>query len=54
MSRTLIVGVGITKFEKPGAKAGDYPDWAERRGRRHSPTPTSSTRPSAIRKSCHS
>ena len=26
-ARTFVVGVGISKFEKPGAKEGDYPDW---------------------------
>ncbi len=30
--RTFIVGVGMTRFEKPGAKAGDYPDWAREAG----------------------
>ncbi len=29
MDRTYIVGVGMTKFEKPGTKGGDYPDWAQ-------------------------
>jgi acetyl-CoA acyltransferase len=32
--RTFVVGVGMTKFDKPGTKAGDYPDWAEEAGRR--------------------
>jgi acetyl-CoA acyltransferase len=32
MNRTFIVGVGVTKFDKPGAKEGDYPDWAREAG----------------------
>jgi acetyl-CoA acyltransferase len=27
-ARTYVIGVGMTKFDKPGAKEGDYPDWA--------------------------
>jgi sterol carrier protein 2 len=27
-NRTFIIGVGMTKFAKPGTKDGDYPDWA--------------------------
>jgi acetyl-CoA acyltransferase len=27
-NRTFVVGVGMTKFDKPGTKDGDYPDWA--------------------------
>ena len=27
-----VVGVGMTKFEKPGTKEGDYPDWAREAG----------------------
>jgi sterol carrier protein 2 len=27
-NRTFIIGVGMTKFDKPGTKDGDYPDWA--------------------------
>ncbi len=30
--RTYVVGVGMTKFDKPGAKEGDYPDWAREAG----------------------
>jgi len=30
--RTFVIGVGMTKFEKPGAKEGDYPDWAKEAG----------------------
>jgi sterol carrier protein 2 len=30
--RTFIVGVGMTKFDKPGTKEGDYPDWAREAG----------------------
>ena len=26
--RTFVIGVGMTRFEKPGTKDGDYPDWA--------------------------
>jgi acetyl-CoA acetyltransferase len=33
-TRTYVVGVGMTKFDKPGTKEGDYPDWAEQAGRR--------------------
>jgi acetyl-CoA acyltransferase len=33
MNRTFVVGVGMTKFDKPGTKEGDYPDWAEQAGR---------------------
>lgn len=32
MNRTFVVGVGMTKFEKPGTKEGDYPDWAKEAG----------------------
>ncbi len=28
-NRTFVIGVGMTKFDKPGTKEGDYPDWAE-------------------------
>jgi acetyl-CoA acyltransferase len=31
-NRTFVVGVGMTKFEKPGKKDGDYPDWAKEAG----------------------
>ncbi|MBK5110569.1 MAG: lipid-transfer protein [Thermoleophilia bacterium] len=34
MNRTYVVGVGMTKFDKPGTKAGDYPDWAKEAGER--------------------
>jgi len=27
-NRTFVIGVGMTKFDKPGTKEGDYPDWA--------------------------
>ena len=30
--RTYVVGVGMTKFDKPGTKEGDYPDWAKEAG----------------------
>nr|XP_023017013.1 non-specific lipid-transfer protein [Leptinotarsa decemlineata] len=29
MSRVFVIGVGMTKFEKPGKKAGDYPQWGK-------------------------
>jgi acetyl-CoA acetyltransferase len=32
MARTFVIGVGMTKFEKPGSKEGDYPVWAEEAG----------------------
>src|SRR3984957_14469595 len=31
-NRTYVVGVGMTKFDKPGTKEGDYPDWAKEAG----------------------
>jgi acetyl-CoA acetyltransferase len=27
-NRTFVIGVGMSKFDKPGTKEGDYPDWA--------------------------
>ena len=33
-NRTYVIGVGMTKFDKPGTKEGDYPQWAEEAGRR--------------------
>jgi 3-oxoacyl-[acyl-carrier-protein] synthase III len=33
-NRTFVIGVGMTKFEKPGAKAWDYPDMAKEAGTR--------------------
>jgi acetyl-CoA acetyltransferase len=30
--RTFVIGVGMTKFDKPGSKEGDYPDWAKDAG----------------------
>ena len=32
MSKTYVIGVGMTKFDKPGTKEGDYPDWAREAG----------------------
>jgi sterol carrier protein 2 len=32
MTRTFVIGVGMTKFDKPGTKEGDYPDWAKEAG----------------------
>ncbi len=31
-SKTYVIGVGMTKFDKPGSKEGDYPDWAREAG----------------------
>uniref|UniRef100_UPI0035640DD7 thiolase family protein n=1 Tax=Paraconexibacter sp. TaxID=2949640 RepID=UPI0035640DD7 len=31
-NRTFVIGVGMTKFDKPGTKGGDYPDWAREAG----------------------
>ena len=31
-NRTFVIGVGMTKFAKPGTKDGDYPDWAREAG----------------------
>jgi acetyl-CoA acyltransferase len=33
-NRTFVIGVGMTKFEKPGTKEGDYPDWAVEAGKK--------------------
>jgi acetyl-CoA acetyltransferase len=33
-NRTFVIGVGMTKFDKPGTKEGDYPDWAAQAGRK--------------------
>jgi sterol carrier protein 2 len=33
-NRTFVIGVGMTKFEKPGTKEGDYPDWAKEAGQK--------------------
>jgi acetyl-CoA acyltransferase len=33
-NRTFVVGVGMTKFEKPGARDWDYPDMAQEAGTR--------------------
>jgi acetyl-CoA acetyltransferase len=34
MSKTYVIGVGMTKFDKPGTKEGDYPDWAKEAGQK--------------------
>ena len=34
MNKTYVIGVGMTKFDKPGTKEGDYPDWAKEAGRK--------------------
>ncbi len=34
MNRTYVIGVGMTKFDKPGTKEGDYPQWAREAGER--------------------
>jgi acetyl-CoA acyltransferase len=31
-NRTYVIGVGMTKFDKPGTKEGDYPQWAKEAG----------------------
>jgi acetyl-CoA acyltransferase len=31
-NRTFVIGVGMTKFDKPGTKDGDYQDWAKEAG----------------------
>ncbi|HEV2998855.1 MAG TPA: lipid-transfer protein, partial [Solirubrobacteraceae bacterium] len=31
-NKTFVIGVGMTKFDKPGSKEGDYPDWAREAG----------------------
>ena len=31
-NRTFVIGVGMTKFEKPGAREWDYPDMAREAG----------------------
>ncbi len=31
-SKSYVIGVGMTKFAKPGTKEGDYPDWAKEAG----------------------
>ncbi len=33
-NRAFVVGVGMTKFDKPGTKEGDYPEWAKEAGTR--------------------
>jgi len=33
-NRTFVIGVGMTKFERPGTKEGDYPDWAQEAGKK--------------------
>ena len=43
-NRTFVIGVGMTKFEKPGARDWDYPDMAQEAGHaRRSRTPASPT-----------
>jgi acetyl-CoA acetyltransferase len=32
--KTYVIGVGMTKFDKPGTKQGDYPDWAKEAGQK--------------------
>jgi acetyl-CoA acyltransferase len=32
-NRTFVIGVGMSKFDKPGTKEGDYPDWVMEAGR---------------------
>jgi acetyl-CoA acyltransferase len=33
-NKTYVIGVGMTKFDKPGKKEGDYPEWAKEAGQR--------------------
>jgi acetyl-CoA acyltransferase len=33
-SRTYVIGVGMSKFDKPGTKEGDYPEWVLEAGSR--------------------
>ena len=33
-NRTFVVGVGMSKFDKPGTKEGDYPEWVLEAGSR--------------------
>jgi len=33
-NRAFVIGVGMTKFDKPGTKEGDYPEWAAEAGRK--------------------
>ena len=30
--RSFVIGAGMTKFDKPGSKEGDYPEWAREAG----------------------
>jgi acetyl-CoA acyltransferase len=34
MNKTYVIGVGMTKFDKPGTKEGDYPEWAKEAGQK--------------------
>jgi len=34
MPKVFVVGVGMTKFEKPGARDWDYPDMAQEAGQK--------------------
>ena len=69
MSKTYVIGVGMTKFDKPGTKEGDYPDWAKEAGEkaladaghrlratssRPSPATATATRPTASGRSTSS
>ena len=50
--KVYVVGVGMTKFEKPGTKSWDYPDMAKEAGEKAladagTPTPRWSRPPSA-------
>src|SRR5260370_42488372 len=33
-NRTFVIGVGMSKFDKPGTKDGDYPEWVLEAGSR--------------------
>ena len=41
--RTFVIGVGMTKFEKPGARDWDYPEMGRRPARQPSTMPESRT-----------
>lgn len=47
--KVYVVGVGMTKFEKPGSRAWDYPDMAKESGTKARRTPASRTTASSRR-----
>jgi acetyl-CoA acetyltransferase len=34
VNKTYVIGAGMTKFDKPGTKEGDYPEWAKEAGQK--------------------